>query len=628
MTNASHERAEAGLPERWKRNRQRAALLCLLLTTAFAGLLCHDAGPEGADTWWYRARFSLREALLGSRPNAQIVLVALDDRSLNQWPEPLIGWGSHLADAVAELNRSGARVVALDWIQPIETDAYLHQHNDEKLGQALAETPHLVMIKLVKPGGGYVLMTPSLRLAPPKAWRDGGQSLTGFADLSSLDSEDVAFLPQIPGDANEVAFAQRIAQSAGASSHPLGPLRPDGSMLINYASGTGLGRAFARYSLAEVASEKAPDSRFAGKIVLIGSTYKGNNDGHFVPLFRSGLSGSRLVDGMEVQANAVATLLKNNPITEPGAGLNWLFAALLGALGVGAYTWCGWRRAPLLTLAVALAWGAVSLLLFCAAHYALPLAVPVAALVVGAGAMGGYRALGEERERAQVMRIWGRHQDPRLIAELLAHPEWQGGQGAEATVTVLFADLKNFTKTVESLAPTAAILALNRYLSLLSEVILQQGGVVDKYLGDGLMAQWGAPLPRADHADAAVRACLEIERRLRELTPRLQAAGDVSFEVRLTLHTGPVVAGPLGSHERLEYTIIGDTVNVTSRLQETAKELGCDFLISQTTHNLVTLPLVLGQETQVNIRGRQQPLRVFEVVTAPTAATVPASAGG
>jgi adenylate cyclase len=181
-------------------------------------------------------------------------------------------------------------------------------------------------------------------------------------------------------------------------------------------------------------------------------------------------------------------------------------------------------------------------------------------------------------------------------------------------VTVLFADLKNFTQTVEALPPAQALEALNRYLALLSQTILKHGGVVDKYLGDGLMAQWGAPMARPDHATAAVQACLDIEKQLECLTKELHAAGDVSFEVRLTLHTGPVVAGPLGSNERLEYTIIGDTVNVTSRLQETAKALGCDFLISETTCAALDGAVRTGRETEVGIRGRQAPLRVFEVL--------------
>jgi adenylate cyclase len=128
------------------------------------------------------------------------------------------------------------------------------------------------------------------------------------------------------------------------------------------------------------------------------------------------------------------------------------------------------------------------------------------------------------------------------------------------------------------------------------------------------MAQWGAPVATENHATAAVAACLDIQKRIAAMTPQLQREGEVTFEARLTLHTGPVVAGPLGSDKRLEYTIIGDTVNVTSRLQETAKALECDFLISETTCEALKGSVRTGRETEVAIRGRQAPLRVFEVI--------------
>jgi adenylate cyclase len=186
---------------------------------------------------------------------------------------------------------------------------------------------------------------------------------------------------------------------------------------------------------------------------------------------------------------------------------------------------------------------------------------------------------------------------------------------------VLFADLKNFTKTVEHLSPPEAIQMLNRYLELMTQVIRDEyGGFVDKYLGDGLMAQWGAPelYPLADgtvptsHAEVAVRACVELERRTRELTKSIRGGHDVTFGLRLTLHTGPVVYGWVGA-ERIELTVIGDTVNVCARLQETAKQLNCEFLVSETTFEEVRDWAQIGQEAEVEIRGRDQPLRVYEI---------------
>jgi adenylate cyclase len=638
----------ASLPERWKQGRRRAALACLLAVALLAVALLPQSKADQLDSWWLRVRFSLREALQKPQSEPLIGLVEIDDKSLAAWratPDPAhpgsvdprqeltLAWGGHIATALRQLQRSGARLVGLDWTQPVETDAWCHWDNDARLGRAISGG--VVFAKFVEPGGGYVLPTPSLAYSLPDAYQDGGSAWMGTAELVTADSVQSSVVPVIgKGKSAELSFAARIAQKISPHALQGLPLRSDGSLLLNFANGSGLSgdrSAFVRASLVDVERATRPDPRWKGRVVLIGSNYKGNDDAHFIPFTNTAGSllerwaGVRLAPGLEVQANAVATLLHHNAIEEPGAAATLVLALLAGALGVGLYALFDWARATLAALALVVLWAAGSFALFIAAHFALPLTVPLLTLLLGAGLMGGYRALSEERERAQVMSVWGRHQDPRLISELLAHPEWRGGEGRELVVTVLFADLKNFTKTVEPLTPPQALEALNRYLALLSTAILENGGIVDKYLGDGLMAQWGAPAPRADHADAAVAACLDIEARLRALTPHLQAAGQVTFETRLTLHSGPVVAGPLGSDERLEYTLIGDTVNVTSRLQETAKQMDCDFLMSQTTREFLTVPVATGRQAQVEIRGRQQPLRVFEVLKDQSAATAPPS---
>jgi adenylate cyclase len=339
---------------------------------------------------------------------------------------------------------------------------------------------------------------------------------------------------------------------------------------------------------------------------------------------------------VEIQANLVRTLLDGNPIREPGFSGLWLMSVGLSLIGLISFYRLRWGPGAFACLFAAVAWVALSFGLFIRADTALPIAVPLAGLLTTGGGMGVYRALREERERREVLGLWGRYQDPRLVEYLLQHPEARGGEGREAQVTVLFADLKNFTKTVEHLAPGAALQMLNRYLALMSQVILEHGGLVDKYLGDGLMAQWGVPEPRPDHAEAAVRACLELERRTRELTAEVESrelrvgssetgvlavrstlnsplsTHPSTFGLRLTLHSGPVVVGWVGA-SRLEFTIIGDTVNVTSRLQETAKSLGCEFLISESTYEYVRSWIETAQQAEVEIRGRQQPLRVYEV---------------
>lgn len=652
VTMNRRKEATTSLPERWKQNRRRAALISLALVLPMAGLLQLESDDEkpfernseksppfkigdlarplsglanSLEERWLSARFSFRESRQAEiSPDTRLAIIEIDDKSLAEWDEPTIAWGGHIADAIDQLNRSGARLIALDWTQPIETEKWLKQSYDQKLGEALSRAKNVVFVKFIKPdGSGYVLPATSLLLSAPGAVLDNGESSLGYAETG--DEEDLLWTTIIPviedPDKREVSFAARIAERSGWIKTKELPTKP---LLINYGNRAGKRGKHAPFewaSLCDVAGAKTPDPRWKDKIVLIGATYKGSNDFHHVP-FLQGLAGNRLIPGVEVQAHAVKTLLDRNEIKESSDRAKWLYASLLGALGVLVFALWNWGRAALATLLITILWTVLSLALFVGANFALPLVAPILLLMFGALLMGGYRALSEERERAQVMKVWGRQQDPRLINELLANPDLRGGQGREMTVTVLFADLKNFTKTVEMLPPDQAIAALNRYLSLIAEIVLKHDGLVDKYLGDGLMAQWGAPLPDERHALLAVQTCLDMQSRINTLTQQLRAQGEVWFEARLTLHSGPVLVGAVGAEQRLEFTIIGDTVNVTSRLQETAKAMNCDFLISETTRDFldeaIKKQIVFGRADEVEIRGRQQPLEVFEVLSEPS----------
>jgi adenylate cyclase len=618
----------------------------------------HLSAADRLDSWWLRARFTTREKLRPAQTDPDIILVEMDDLSTRKWPEPILFWGPHFAAAITNLTQSGARLIALDYIQAIpvtdivqgkglgsEAARNLFDTYDQKFSEALAKAPKVVMAKQEYHTGTtreWIRPTPQLLYSLPDAFGNEEKFL-GYADTAA-DSVVSAIPPAQyeNGKIVETSLAARIVESAlGAPAQLIDehwtipgqvsiPLRENGTVYINYGSGSGTqtrgSSAFQHFSLYDVAQPMAkPNPAFKNKIVLIGATYRGSNDDHFIP-FLNGASGTRRISGVEMQANFVRTLLRGDVLTAPDALSRWLLALLPALTVLLAFYSFRWTTAALYSAAAAAIWICTSFFLFVTHSYLLPINLALLSFLLCGGLMGGYRALGEERERSQVLSLWGRYQDPRLVNYLLQHPNARGGQGREMEVTVLFADLKNFTKTVEHLSPTDAIKMLNRYLALMTEVVLKYDGYVDKYLGDGLMAQWGAPEPWSEsgphqnHATAAVRACLELENRTRQLTEEIQGASangstsnqGVTFGLRLTLHSGPVVVGWVGA-EKIEFTIIGDTVNVCARLQETAKQLNCEFLISESTYEQVCDEVKTGRQAEVEIRGRNQPLRVYEI---------------
>ena len=601
-------------------------------------LLRGAAAADGLDRTTLTWRFTVREWLQGPvDPHPQIALVEIDERSLESWKEPIVGWGRHFADALDRLRASGARVVVFDWLQE-EPAGEWFPGADARWGEALAQSPRVVMAKAIKPAGGgeaarWIVPTAELLYSLRNQEAD-----LGYVELTTADRAEAVVTAMKPvlrdGDRLEKSLAARaLEQYFGAPSRVEGsvwtipgqaraPLQADGTVLVNYAPRTG-SRAFLRLSIHDlVAGPKTGDPRFKDRIVLIGANYVASGDFQYIPV-REGWGRQRRLSGVEIHANLLRTLL-GRPIREPSPLAAWGMALLLAAVGLAAFYWLPFIRAVLVTLAAAAVWVIVSFALFTAQDYAFPIALPLIGLLTTGGGLGVYRAVREEGERRQVLGLWGRYQDPRLVDYLLLHPDARGGEGREQQVTVLFADLKNFTKTVEHLTPSEALQFLNRYLGLIATVVVEHDGIVDKYLGDGLMAQWGAPEGDPGHAEAAVGACLEIERRVAELTRTVAGASEVTFGLRLTLHTGPAVVGWVGG-TRLEFTLIGDTVNVTSRLQETAKELDCEFLISESTYAHVREKVRTGKEAEVEIRGRRQPLRVYEVRGAAAAAEEAAS---
>lgn len=217
----------------------------------------------------------------------------------------------------------------------------------------------------------------------------------------------------------------------------------------------------------------------------------------------------------------------------------------------------------------------------------------------------------ERRERSRVTGLFGRYVSQAVVDEILSNPDAIKLGGERKDVTLLFIDIRGFTPLSEKMEPEDVINVLNEYLDLCTQAIFKYGGTLDKFIGDGVMAIFGAPVPQEDHAKRAVLAGIELKSQADELNRRIEEKYGRSVRFGMGINSGPAVIGNIGSKERLEYTAIGDTVNLASRLESNAKP--GQILISEETYRRVKDDFVFKELPPLKVKGKEKPVNVYEV---------------
>lgn len=347
-----------------------------------------------------------------------------------------------------------------------------------------------------------------------------------------------------------------------------------------------------------------PADEFTNKIVVIGSNATSLGDLRATPL-------SHLYPGAYIVATALANLKNGDWMRRPGTLIGALVALLL-VLGVAALF--RWGRGPLTTgvllllvtpLLIALAYALLQ------ARWLVPVFQPLIfawACFIALGLADYFR---ERRERLHTVGMFGRFLDPRVVNELVKHKRGALTTGAVSRqLTVLFSDIRGFTSLSENRTPEEVVTLLNHYFSRQVEVIFRHGGTVDKFIGDCIMAFWGAPVADPDQAVHAVRAALEMGRVLEEFRRDLGALSE-SFDVGIGIHTGNAVVGFMGSENKLDYTAIGDTVNLASRIESQTKGIA-RILVSAATREQCGGAFDFTDRGFYKVKGREQAVHLFE----------------
>jgi len=349
-----------------------------------------------------------------------------------------------------------------------------------------------------------------------------------------------------------------------------------------------------------------PAERFAGKHVLVGIHAEGYEDIHPTPL-------SRKFPGVELHATALDNLLAGDFLRERGsAPLLGALAALLGVAAV--FLLPGVARPSAVLVVLGLAWGGGNWFAF-GEGLVLPLAAPLLGLTFGGVGSFVWRVAVEGRQKREMRRAFSSYMAPEVLAQVLEHPEQLALGGEAREVTLFFSDLAGFTGLAEHIGPEALVQFLNDYFTRMCEPVLAERGVIDKFIGDAIMALFGAPLRGSNHALDAVRAGLAASAVSARIAAELLAAGRPAIETRIGCHTGPAIVGNMGSAKRFDYTAIGDTVNLASRLEGANKAFGTRFMVSEITWAaaIAEAPELVGREIGlVGVKGREEPIRVYE----------------
>lgn len=564
-------------------------------------------------------------------------LVTIDEATLAAHRhEPLVTWGPHFADAIAVLRAAGASVIAIDfqfassveeWLgrMGITADGIARTH-DARFREQLA--------------GGRVL-------------------LVGAANIDETASESMLlpipdYLYSLPNNLGDVGLANLVTDDDGVVRHfmtavydegpaprltlgmlaalraaGLDPTRPPWTLRSNELSGraerhriywsgpSGTVPTISFQRLLVPGALQDPDvAALRGKVVIVGSDHMGLHDFHLTPYGTGVLGGVRaMMSGPEIQANIVETLLSGRSMRAVPPPAAICLMLLIVAVG----TWLCFLLRPLpaaaTTLALVVLAGVAG---YTAFLFDRVLAIGPTQVALGLAYVGtlAARFTGEARRREETVRMFGRYVSDEVVDHLSRLGRLPDLGGETATATVLFTDIREFTTFSERLDAQEVVTMLNAFFSRAVEPILENGGTVDKFVGDAIMAVFGSPVPYEDHARRALKAALEMKRVGEEfrgwMTANHHDRDLPGFAIGIGVHSGDVVTGNVGSPRRMQFTVIGDTVNTASRLEGLTKVMGTPILISGAVASAAGDDLLLGAAESVVVKGRAAPVEVFE----------------
>ncbi len=377
-----------------------------------------------------------------------------------------------------------------------------------------------------------------------------------------------------------------------------------GRMLINYR---GPNKTFPMYALSDLLDRTLPAGTFKNKIVLIGATAIGIYDLRVTPY-------STNMAGIEKHASVVDNILKGDFLrrsTDIDIPLILAFTLILGIL----IPRLGARSGAAVFIALFAGYSGFVYYLFVAKGLWFSWVYPASALFFGYTSQTAYRFFTEERRARDIRKMFSSYVSKRIVDELIRDPSKAKLGGDRKEITVLFSDIRGFTSFSEKLQPEEVVSLLNEYLGAMTNIVFEHDGTLDKFVGDAIVALWGAPVGQPDHAQRACKCSLAMIDKLKELQAKWAAEGKHVIDIGIGINTGDMVVGNIGAPgKKMDYTVIGDNVNLGARLEGLTRKYNNHIIISEYTYAKVKDMVKVNELGSVTVKGKEQPVVIYDLV--------------
>ncbi len=555
-------------------------------------------------------------------PSNDIVVVGIDNRTIENlgWPD---NWSRGIyARMLDNLNQYDPEVVAFDIVFLNERD----EEGDNKFAESIQKTKKVVLglrrniNESLSGDSDYVR---NVHYSQDK-FRDfehvsDGNLTSSLSKDNALRSQKIYFDDQDGNTYESFAGAVVRAFSDEAASKLDKMLGEDKkSLLINFFS-VPSEKAYNYYSFYDVYSDKFtgadPDKAISGKIVLVGAFTDLMKDSFLTPVDKD-----QPMPGVEIHANAIQTILDGKFLRDISSWEDLLVILVTVFASAFIFMFTKIRWSVLFLAAVSIGYALLAPIIF-NMGVIVDLVHPYLALFSTFVVIYIYRYLTEFREKSELKGAFSKYVNPTVVNEILAHPEKLKLGGEKREVTVLFTDIEGFTSVSERLKPESLVALLNEYLEVMSNIVMEQGGTVDKFEGDAILVFFGAPLPMENHAEKACKTVLKMRKALALLLEKWKSDPPLpggekkpSINFRAGVSSGEVIVGNIGSAKKLEYTVIGDSVNLGARLESANKKYSTRAMISEATYEKVKDSYETREIDTIRVVGKKIPIKVYELL--------------